>query len=970
MARGIARAPSQHAYRGAAGRTQTQTVHVTGAGGELQPAQIYTAVDALSDPELVEKLHGDALNAIRLDGRDLELAVPVLYHDPAAEVMVLVLADAHRHRELEERIAVLEQLKRDDAAIPAYVKDFAVVFGPDGLRAYLEKRAHEALEAARRGDLANREGELRAIREEHERKGRELERRSVEHDVAKQDLSTRMAELERMRVEVERLRSEARARVIAAAQAQQAPNLAEATVISDPPRTRDDIVTKPVGRQQIESTAQPLPLPPTAGPTHDRPPTPTPLPAPVALPDTGAFDIDLATGETRALPDEGATLSGEATLDVSDEPAAADIIPSGADPLTTETHELPLDLATDPWLDDAMMRIESSITADRNGVRLVLLANDQVARGLRGALDVRVVLHRTPSYAIVALVVGPPPALRVPSPSQLAVVTLDIATEGDRAVLAALGKRFEITADVVARGRRVRRVQLVAPLAENVGYVLRAADDHLRGVAAEGEPRFDVARDAILSPGFDLLGTVHPDAAEFRDDKLAQLETAQSLRRAIAMCRRFARPVREDYLVCTRGFPLPRWRELRRHVLESAVAWGLWMGPELAQVAVSEGLARSRRDLVAKLDRGFENLKRNPDAFDMDGDAVADNQKALAEEARGLGVELKGSGGTGTGERAPAGEPKQRPSSAAMTSEDAPAVAGSIGGTVAGVRISTDELIAQLSDRAHRVAAALQLCDRADPKGAAPVIAAIADMSRAEAVRVLGMATKFGEAAKQPLLEGLASHKAHLRHGSALALAMLRDEDGTQAVIDLLLTEPTEIWREIARAIGQIGPQALMPLASNFGRLGDRALPNAPERVAWAMAHIGVRGGKAAIEAMAKGQSVVAPVARQALALVAHAANDETHARSSANGSQPGRDVTVNRAFSRRFFEAVEQGLPEVGAAELAALDASSPLEMLDDEDLVEDEAVTEEPEAEIEAEIEPLAPVDEELDEADLIQS
>jgi len=397
-----------------------------------------------------------------------------------------------------------------------------------------------------------------------------------------------------------------------------------------------------------------------------------------------------------------------------------------------------------------------------------------------------------------------------------------------------------------------------------------------------------------------------------------------------------------------------RWRELRRHVLESAVAWGLWMGPELAQVAVSEGLARSRRDLVAKLDRGFENLKRNPDAFDMDPDAVADNAKALAEEARGLGVELKGAGGTGTGERAPA----QRPSSSAMTSEDAPAVAGSIGGTVAGARISVEDLIAQLSDRAHRVSAALQLCERADPRGAAPVIAAVAEMSRAEAVRVLGMATKFGEAAKQPLLEGLASHKAYLRHGCALALAMLRDEDGTQAVIDLLLTEPTEIWREIARAIGQIGPQALMPLASNFGRLGDRALPNAPERVAWAMAHIGVRGGKTAIEAMAKGQSVVAPVARQALALLAHAANDETHAKSSANGSQPGRDVTVNRAFSRRFFEAVEQGMPEIGAAELAALDASGPLEMLDDEDLVEDEGA------------EPLAPVDEELDEADLIQS
>ena len=61
--------------------------------------------------------------------------------------------------------------------------------------------------------------------------------------------------------------------------------------------------------------------------------------------------------------------------------------------------------------------------------------------------------------------------------------------------------------------------------------------------------------------------------------------------RALALARAFARPPREDYLVCTRGFPLPRWRELRRQVLQAAVTWGLWMGSELAQVAVSEGLA-------------------------------------------------------------------------------------------------------------------------------------------------------------------------------------------------------------------------------------------------------------------------------------------------------------------------------------------------------------------------------------------
>ena len=231
---------------------------------------------------------------------------------------------------------------------------------------------------------------------------------------------------------------------------------------------------------------------------------------------------------------------------------------------------------------------------------------------------------------------------------------------------------------------------------------------------------------------------------------------------------------------------------------------------------------------------------------------------------------------------------------------------------------STDQLIAQLEDAGgnlgggtQRVAAALALCDRADPRAARPVIAAAMKMSRREAVRVLAMAVKFGDAAKPALLDGLASSKAFLRHGSALALALLRSEDATHAVIELLLSEPTELWREIARAIGQIGIEALGTLVRQYERLGERA--GVEDRVAWAMAHIGVRGGKPAIEAMAAERSIVTPIATKALDLLALAAGDHISKlpdeAGSASGS--GRDLTVNHAFSRQFFEALDQGLPE-----------------------------------------------------------
>jgi hypothetical protein len=120
------------------------------------------------------------------------------------------------------------------------------------------------------------------------------------------------------------------------------------------------------------------------------------------------------------------------------------------------------------------------------------------------------------------------------------------------------------------------------------------------------------------------------------------------------------------------------------------------------------------------------------------------------------------------------------------------------------------------------------------------------------------------------------------------------------------------------------------------------------------MAHVGVRGSKQAIETLAAGHSAVAPVAREALERMDPAARDDLHVRAGATGgSAPGRDVTVNRAFSRRFFEALERGSPALAAEGLEALDASGPMEMLDESDLVED-ADEEDGEAE--------------LDESDLI--
>src|SRR5262249_30634794 len=158
------------------------------------------------------------------------------------EVLVLVLGEAHRHREIEERIRLLERMRDDDALVPAYVKDFAVVFGGPGLRSYLESKAQQVLASRadskelekKKGELVNRETELERVRQELEHAKAELKRKQGEYENSMNELRRSQLELQRDRTELERLRAEARQRVIAAAVQ------ADKTTVAPAPTERGD----------------------------------------------------------------------------------------------------------------------------------------------------------------------------------------------------------------------------------------------------------------------------------------------------------------------------------------------------------------------------------------------------------------------------------------------------------------------------------------------------------------------------------------------------------------------------------------------------------------------------------------------------------------------------------------------------------------------------------------------------------
>src|SRR5262249_46385214 len=100
----------------------------------------------------------------------------------------------------------------------------------------------------------------------------------------------------------------------------------------------------------------------------------------------------------------------------------------------------------------------------------------------------------------------------------------------------------------------------------------------------------------------------------------------------------------------------------------------------------------------------------------------------------------------------------------------------------------------------------------------------------------------------------------------------------------------------------QIGAPALVWLARD---VVDHPA-GSDERIAWAMAHVAASGGAPAVAAMATGDSIGAPLAAKALEL-ARDVGDRAGAEPDAAGSAADRDLSVNHAFSRQFFEALDR---------------------------------------------------------------
>jgi CpXC protein len=898
--------PRTDIYGGACGRTRTEPTHYSCRCGAVLAVEVHRSVNATRDPGLGARLREGGLNHIVCPacGQGAVVEVAVVYHDEEKRRLILVLPVGSRHRELEERADVLMAMGRDRGfPIPAYARDLPAVFGAAGLAEKLAELESDAVARA-------------ALKE----KADAAARREVEHARKEDDLARRESDFARRAEEMTRREADAARRLEDAMRR-----------IEDASRREEDL------RKRIENAEKRL--------------------AAASLEDSSGRvpeAIITDTSTERIAPRPASEGAPERRLDGSSGPIKVVIEPGKSPrPRPRLTPPPVRDAAVERWIHSRMPTMH---LVDRGHVRLLTrLAADKLEGFVAAPLEVKVQLFRLSVYPLIVLSVS--------KPDETVAFPLDLQRIEDRQVLGALSQGFRFILDLYdPEYLPVVQRELEAPLAANVRYILAVAEEHL-GTIPVLRRSFDNALATWRAPAFDRVGRREHDLNEA---SFSSLPGASTTALALEVVAHWSEADSEDYLLFTRSFPLDWWRRVRSRAVTRAVELGLAVPGPLADLAVSEGMARSRKELTARTLQAFIELL-GAGQHDLEADKVQKNWRALVAACEETGVPLEGKAQeliiASLGMLPPSPSrlnklpdtPSGRTRAFTIQPQSKPGGEKPVVRPAEGARAkpaddlfppgavvfdpqhrSTEELIDLLDDKEVRLLVAMELGRRGEPVAVGPMFAAIRRMTRGEAVRAIPAMAAFGERAVPHLVDGLRSRQAFVRQGCALALGILKDAAGIEPLGDLLLQEPTEIWREVARAIGEVGAGAVLSLT---GRLVG-ADADMRERIAWALAHIAARGGRAAVEALAapEADGPIPEAARQALALAQTARSNDAEVR----GEQTPKEVTVNRAFSRRFFEAMAAGPGLRRAAE----DSDSGIHLTDaelldpDEEFIEDEDI------------------------------
>ncbi len=927
------------AFRGSRAGSVMGTQQFRCGCGHLFPIRVARSVDSASDVELCKRATESALDSAlhvahcEACGQSQVISVPFTYHDGASAIFALVLPEAWRFRELEERAALLLELAAEGLEIPDYVLAFEVVYGPAGLKEHLrllrvrdqqedqgrhrlrdiEARLEEAAVVERR--IEERERALANTIAELDRRSSSLTERELGLHDRKGALDRRSEELERKTAALEeakiQLRAESQGELPHVLNEDQTVALDEESILTSAPdlstegRVRSQATEVSGSSGEFKSAVQAMPE------GLEEMVAPLEADNPSAAETRVAPAMGESVGRSRALSD---IVTGEHSVRDT-EPRLGRVVSSlqeigsggmgaGAMPPATEVgeHDVTVPSSSDPditaWRQQGGKVLKLLRGQD---LRLAASLNDAALEELM-ASDIRALLqlHRMPGYPLVSLTLARATTL-ADEGGQPFSFHFDIAVPEDRQALEALANDFRFTLDLYDQGHRpMRQRRLAAPLAGNVRYVMTLAADARKSIAPRARS-FQSAVNAFDNDRYDRLGRTHALAREFRDSLLDKIAKPADLHVALQLCEKFSEPAGEEYLVAIRSYPFDRWHKRRLQVIKRAVDLGIWMGPTLARVAVSEELVRSRKELASTCLKNFADFSGGG-ASAMTRQQIDANWAALRQEATELGLRVPGQH---TSELESEASGTIRPAEPRVLSSSA--------------LIESDEvLLKQLREPEARLQSIIALCDRKTLPGVDPLFRALAELPFDEAAEAFAAVTKLGNQATEPLLVLLTCPSAHLRHGAAMALCELGNDEAVDIICEDLMKDEGSMWREYAVALGRVGSSAIMPIVARLRSQGKRA----QARAVWTLGYIAAQGARKPVETLANGRDAkVAQTASSALELM---------------GRLQKGDIVVERSASEQLYS--ESFYRALTGEQLgyASSEMSGPAMLLDDTDLIE----------------------------------
>ncbi len=589
----------------------------------------------------------------------------------------------------------------------------------------------------------------------------------------------------------------------------------------------------------------------------------------------GAFDDVVDTGEVSAVLDADEVEEEldadevEAELDPDETPSDSGELLTGRHSPSSTPSALPSVAPPPGFLIDPDLEM---VAVSGDTVRLFARLDPSRSDAFESGAELLVQLASVQGYPVVLLVLvengGERPYVRR--------AALDPKRASHRRVLGELAGVFSARVALYAGDGRYRRIVDVQAVREaNVRAILEKTSGPVDAVV-DAETACERAL-AVPPPFRDS----HPFVGGSR------FESAREAFDAIAKFAQWSSFEKWERAVYALSVPIPRVEEAFLAVGEVAKKFGLVMPAALRDRVIELGLAPDASSLLAEQAEAFRRVAGSPGRGGLTVREVASNWEALLAEAaeHEFAIEAETHEEAWKVLRTVRGDTRTR---ASLPVDVELAKLPAMGGP---------ELVMLLDHPKARRHAAIELAKRADAQHASLVVQAMRKMPRVDVARVAPHLPKFGEAVGDALLDALAARKTFVRHAAVLALGELKSRRAVTPLVQLLATEESDVWRDVARVLGELGSASLRAIAklTKDGKLEQ-------ERAAWALAHALHRGFRKQVEPLGKDDPATAAAVAEALSQEPSAAL----ASEAARGGKGASAADPALELARRFYEDLE----------------------------------------------------------------